>query len=166
MSEAMNPLDTDGAASGARAASAAGQAAAPPATGVARRPGLVTFSAIMLFLAAGFSVVWAILEFSGAPWVRNAYNAYGYTNFSSYLWLWGFLDLIVAAIAIYAGVDVLRGGPFGLIIGLCIAGFSALRWFFYLPVAPWLAVTVIAIDVLVIYGLVTNADYFDSRRLQ
>ncbi|HET9981488.1 MAG TPA: hypothetical protein VFQ32_13650 [Ktedonobacterales bacterium] len=130
-----------------------------------RRPGLVTFAAIMMFVNGGFSLVWAIQEFSSASWIRANLDGFGYSNLSSYLWAWGILDLILAGIAIYAGIDILRGRAFGLIVGLVIAGVSATRWFFYLPAASWTAVVIIAVDVLVIYGLVSGAEFFERTKL-
>jgi hypothetical protein len=123
---------------------------------LARRPGLVSFAAIMMFLLGGFQLTWAIVEFANAAWIRN--NIYG--TFGGYLWLWGILDLLFAGVALYAGYDLLRGGTFGQVVGLTIAILSAIRWFFYLPAAPWIAVTIIVIDVIVIYALVAHAEYF------
>jgi hypothetical protein len=38
--------------------------------------------------------------------------------------------------------------------------FSAVRWLFFLPIALIAAVVFIAIDILIIYGLVANEEYF------
>jgi hypothetical protein len=125
---------------------------------LARRPGLVTFAAIMMFLLGGFELTFALVEFANAAWVVA--NVYG--SFGGYLWLWGILDALFAFAAFYAGYDLLRGGTFGQVFGILVAGFSAIRWFFYLPAAPWLAVVIIALDILIIYGIVVNADYFST----
>jgi hypothetical protein len=122
-------------------------------------PGLVTFAAVMMFLLGGFQLTWAIVEFANASWI--AANIYG--SFGGYLWLWGILDVIFALAAFYAGYDLLRGGRFGQVFGLMVAGLSAIRWFFYLPAAPWVGIVMIAIDVLIIYGLVAHAEYFSTR---
>ncbi len=121
-----------------------------------RRPGMVTFAAIMMFILGGFEVVFAISEFANAVWLTDT----PYGDFNGYLWLWGIVDLLLAAIVFYAGYDLLRGGQFGFILGVMLAGISAIRWFFYIPWAPFLAVVVIAVDILIIYGLTSNADYF------
>lgn len=125
-----------------------------------RRPGLVTFAAIMMFLLGGFQLTFAILEFANATWI--ALNVYG--SFGGYLWLWGIIDALFALVAIYAGYDLLRGGVFGQWVGIAIAAVSAIRWFFYLPAAPWLAVVIIAVDILIIYGLVAHQEYFEEAR--
>src|SRR5215467_8623061 len=81
-------------------------------------------------------------------------------DYRLYLWLWAILDLLLALIPLYAGYDLLRGGTFGFIIGVVLASISAIRWFFYLPAQPILALVVIAVDILIIYGLTSSADYF------
>jgi hypothetical protein len=121
-----------------------------------RRPGLVTFAAIMMFVMAGFQIVFAIMEIFNASWLAS--TTYG--TFGGYLWLWGIFDLLLAFIPLYAGYDLLVGGQFGFIVGILIAGLSAIRWFFYLPSAPFLALVVIAVDILIIFGLTASADYF------
>jgi hypothetical protein len=123
-----------------------------------RRPGLVTFAAIMIFLLAGFEVMFALVEFWNAAWL--AASVFG--SFGGYLWLWGIFDLIFALAAFYAGADLLRGGAFGRVFGILIAIFSAIRWFFYLPAQPLIGVVIIAIDILIIYGLVAHSEYFDQ----
>jgi hypothetical protein len=129
---------------------------------VVERPGLVTFAAIMMFLLAGFQLVWAIVEFANAAWLSSV----TYGNFNGYLWLWAILDLLVAAAAFYAGYDILRGGSFGRVFGVVVAGISAIRWFFYLPAAPWVGIVMIAVDIIIIYALVEHSEFFDSMTAQ
>jgi hypothetical protein len=126
------------------------------------RPGLVTFAAIMMFLLAGFQLVWSITEFANAAWLSSV----TYGNFNGYLWLWAILDLLVAAAAFYAGFDILRGGSFGRVFGVVVAGISAIRWFFYLPAAPWIGIVMIAVDILIIYALVEHSEFFDSMAVR
>ncbi len=126
---------------------------------VTDRPALVTFAAVMMFILAGFQATWAIVEFFNVTWIAG--TTYG--TFNGYLWIWAILDLLIAGFSCYAGFDILVGGSFGYIYGLIIAVFSAVRWFFYLPAAPWLGIVVIALDILIIYALVFNTDYFSAR---
>ena len=123
------------------------------------RPGLVTFAAIMLFLLTGFQLTWALVEFSYAA--RLTSITYG--TFGGFLWLWGLLDIALALLAFYAGIDLLSGGRFGQVFGLIVAGISAIRWFFYIPAEPGMAIVLIAVDVLIIYGLVRHAEYFSGK---
>jgi hypothetical protein len=114
----------------------------------------------MLFLEGGFSVAWAIVDFTQPLWLLHVYSAYGFSAPSSTAWAWGFIDLLVGVVAVFAGFSVLRGGAFAQVIGLCVVSFSALRWFFFLPFVPVVAVVFIALDVLVVYTLATHSEYF------
>jgi hypothetical protein len=37
---------------------------------------------------------------------------------------------------------------------------STRPWFFYIPAAPWTAVVVIVVNILIIYGLSAHSEYF------
>jgi hypothetical protein len=123
-----------------------------------RRPGILTFAAVMMFVVAGLEALSALLAFAGTGWwVTDAGNLV-YANFV----FWGVVDSIIAIIALYAGIDLLRGGTFGLVMGYLFAVVAAIRWLFAIPAAPVLAVVVIALCVMVIYGLAKHSDYAEG----
>jgi len=122
-----------------------------------KRPGLVTFAAIMMFTLGGLSIVWAIEEFSNAAWLNNA----NLGLFSKTLFYWAISDLVIAAVAILAGLDVWRGGKVGRWIGIIISALSAIKAFFYIPWAPVAALLIVAMDILIIYGLSTSDEWFE-----
>jgi hypothetical protein len=128
----------------------------------AEPPGLITFASVMVFTLGGFQIVWAIVEFLNAAWLAG--TAYG--TFNGHLWLWGILDTIIGLAAIYAGYDILRGGTFGRIFGVIVAGVTSIRWFFYLPAAPILGVVMIAVAVIIVYALVSHRGFFESPSAQ
>jgi hypothetical protein len=68
----------------------------------------------------------------------------------------------LALLALIAGIDILRGGTFGFVMGYLFAVIGAIRWLFVIPAAPVLAVVVIALCVMVIYGLAKYSDYFEE----
>jgi hypothetical protein len=125
---------------------------------VARRPGMLTFAAVIMFMVAGFEVLSALLAFAGTGWWVTDMGNLVYTNFV----LWGIVDLVIALIALYAGIDLLRGGAFGIAMGYLFAGLGAIRWLFVIPAAPILAVVVIALCVMVIHALATHPEYSQS----
>ena len=125
------------------------------ASGVEHRPGMLTFAAVTMFVVAGFEVLAALLAFAGTGWWVTEAGNLVYAN----LVLWGILDSIIALIALYAGIDLLRGGAFGRVMAYVFAVVGAIRWLFVIPAAPVLAVVVIALCVMVIYALATHSDY-------
>jgi hypothetical protein len=119
---------------------------------------MLTFAAVIMFMVAGFEALAALLAFAGTGWWVTDMGNLVYTNFV----VWGLVDSIIALIALYAGIDLLRGGTFGLVIGYLFAGLGAIRWLFVIPAAPILAVVVIALCVMVIYGLAKASEYSQS----
>jgi hypothetical protein len=122
---------------------------------VTRRPGMITFAAVVMFIVAGFEALASLLAFAGTGWWVTDVGNLVYTNFV----LWGIVDAIIALIALYAGIDLLRGGGFGRVMAYLFAIVAAIRWLFVIPAAPVLAVVVIALCVMVIYALVEHPDY-------
>jgi hypothetical protein len=122
------------------------------------RPGALTFAAVIMFVVAGLEALSALLAFAGTGWWATSTGDLVYTNFV----FWGVLDAIIALIALYAGIDLLRGGTFGLVMGYLFAVVTAVRWLFVIPAAPVVAVVVIALCVMVIYGLAKHSDYSES----
>jgi hypothetical protein len=125
---------------------------------VARRPGILTFAAVIMFMVAGFEVLAALFAFAGSGWWVTDMGNLVYTNFV----LWGIVDSVIALIALYAGIDLLRGGSFGRGMAYVFAVVGAIRWLFVLPAAPILAVVIIALCVMVIYALSKDSDYVEA----
>jgi hypothetical protein len=125
---------------------------------VTRRPGMLTFAAVIMFMVAGFEALAALFAFAGTGWWVTDMSNLVYTNFV----LWGILDMLIALIALYAGIDLLRGGGFGRAMAYLFAVVGAIRWLFVIPAAPILAVVVIALCVMVIYALAKDSDYVDA----
>jgi hypothetical protein len=126
-----------------------------PARPVGPRPALVTFAAIMLIMLGGFELVVAITEF-----FRYAFGTLPPLADATYSIFWGILDVLYAIVLLYAGYALLQGQAVGRLIGLIVAVFAAIRWFFYLWYVPWASAVVIGICLLIIYGLVVHEDYF------
>src|SRR5215208_4204573 len=124
----------------------------------AHRPGVLTFAAVIMFVVAGLEALSALLAFAGTGWWATSTGELVYTNFV----FWGVVDAIIALIALYAGIDLLRGGAFGLVMGYLFAVVAAIRWLFVIPAAPVLAVVVIALCVMVVYGLAKYSDQLES----
>ena len=63
-----------------------------------RRPGMLTFAAVLMFIVAGLEALSALLAFAGTGWWATSEGNLVYANFVFY----GILDLIIALIALYA----------------------------------------------------------------
>jgi hypothetical protein len=120
------------------------------------RPGLVTFAAVVMFLVAGSEFIIAVRRLAWATWFLI--GDFGGLEWA--LWLWGVVDATFAIIAFYAGYEIVRARDSGRIVGIAIATFSALSWLYNIRTASWAAAIVIPLDILIIYGLAANREYF------
>ncbi len=77
------------------------------------KSGWEEFAAVVLFAIGFFRIISAIAYFA------NSYKLNNLTNglFSSHNWAWGVWDLMIATLAIFAGLSILSGGGFGRVVG-------------------------------------------------
>ncbi|NMO52265.1 hypothetical protein HH310_13795 [Actinoplanes sp. TBRC 11911] len=115
--------------------------------------GMVVFAGVMLLMTGTFQVIEGIVAI-----VRDDYFlvtrsglvlTWDYTT-------WGWIHLIIGVIAALTGIGVFLGQMWARVIGIIIAGISALANLAFLPAYPIWATIVIALDVLVIYALAVH----------
>lgn len=68
---------------------------------------------------------------------------------------WGWLQLALGVVIFAAGVGILMGMLWARIIGAILAGFSAIANFLFIPYYPIWSIIVIAVDVFIIWALLT-----------
>jgi hypothetical protein len=120
-----------------------------------RRSHWLMFAAVMLLVAAGVNLVWALNLFADAGWVSDVSASIA----GGSLWAWGLWDALMAGLCLFAAWDLLRGvGAYGKTIGITVAAFSIVRWLYWTPFAPLTAFAIILIDILIVYGLLTAWD--------
>jgi hypothetical protein len=113
-----------------------------------------------MLIVGGLHVIYAVSEFADHLWVLDKTNGLADTH----LWAWGIADAVVAAFLLIAGASLLGGGKFGRVVGLVWISLSAVRWLYWIPAAPLLAVVVLVIDVMIISSLTGNPQFFGSGR--
>ncbi len=69
---------------------------------------------------------------------------------------WGWIHLIVGAIVLLAGFYVMRGALWARIVGITLASLSALANFFFIPFYPFWALSIITLDIFVIWALAAH----------
>ena len=115
----------------------------------AQRSGWLEFTAVLMFAMAFFRIISAIAYFANSNKIDNVTNGL----FSSHLWAWGVWDVLIAVVAIFAGLSLLGGGGFGRVIGYIFGVLVIVQGFTVLDIAPWYGAVAIAAGVLVVYGL-------------
>ena len=66
---------------------------------------------------------------------------------------WGWIHLIVGLVALGTGIGIVMQQTWGRILGIFVAAVSTLSNFAFLPYYPFWSLTIIAIDVLIIWAL-------------
>jgi hypothetical protein len=125
-----------------------------------RGQGWLLFAGTMIMIAGFLDVIWGIAAIgnSGA-FVGNSH----YVIFDS-LNTWGWITLLIGIVQLIAAFSIWSQNPFGRVIGIFSASFSAVAILLYANAFPFVALGIFIIDILVIYGLVAYGGRPDSRR--
>ena len=110
----------------------------------------VMFAGVMLALVGLLNVVYGIAAIDDSTFF-TANAKYVITDLNT----WGWVVLGVGAVQFLAAFAIWSGSELGRWIGIVSAGCNAIVQMFFIAGFPLLSVTLFAIDVLVIYGLVT-----------
>jgi|SRR6187551_27889 len=127
-----------------------------PATGTrgtseAWAGGLATFAVAMLLITGMFQMLEGLATLVDDE-VLLGVNGYVY---ELDLTAWGWTHLVIGAVTALSGVFLIRGAFWARGVGIVFAGLSALANFVFVPYYPVWAILIIAMDVGVIWALVT-----------
>jgi hypothetical protein len=125
-----------------------GRYAAASATNSPSGIGWVTFAAVLLGLAGVWNSVDGILAIAGSR-VYTASSVFVFSNLNT----WGWIVLILGIIQLIAAGSLLAGSELARWFGITAAGLNAIGQLMFVPVYPWWAIAMFALDVLIIYGL-------------
>ena len=111
--------------------------------------GISTFAGVLLTLVSIWQMVQGIAAIANdTVFVRGL----------SYTWefdvtAWGWIHLVLGLIGLGTGIGILMGQAWGRILGIFIAGLSTVSNFMFMPYYPFWSLTVIALDVVIIWAL-------------
>src|SRR5215218_7704024 len=114
-----------------------------------RGHGWVLFAGIMLALVGILNIVYGIAAIGDSTFF-TANAKYVLTDLNT----WGWVVLGVGTIQFVAAFGIWAGSEWGRWVGIISASCNAIVQMFFIPAFPLLSVTLFAVDVLVIYGLV------------
>ena len=121
-----------------------------PPSGVA--VGFTVFAGVMMIMAGAFqglAGIIAIFENEFYATTRNYVLEFDVTT-------WGWIHLLLGLLILFAGFAVLSGQTWGRVIGITMAGLSALANFAFIPYYPVWSLVIIALDVFVIWALAAH----------
>jgi hypothetical protein len=115
---------------------------------VERGSGLLTFAGTMLAIVGVLNFVYGIAAISNSKfYTQNAH--YIISNLNTFGWAL----LVIGVIQLGAVFSIWAGTEWGRWVGVLTAGVNLIVQLLFLPSRPLAALAVVAIDILVIYGL-------------
>jgi hypothetical protein len=110
--------------------------------------GLVTFAGVMLMIVAVLNTIYGIAAIGDANFfVHGARYVFGD------LQTWGFFLVALGVAQGLAALAIWRGVPWGRWFGVASASVNMILQMLWIPAYPILSITLLAIDVFIIYGL-------------
>ena len=114
----------------------------------ARGQGLVTFAGVMLMIVAVLNTLYGLAAIDKANFfVADARYVFGDLS------TWGWFLLALGVLQAFAAFAIWRGAAWGRWFGVACASVNAILQMLWIPAYPILAMTILALDIAVIYGL-------------
>jgi hypothetical protein len=115
--------------------------------------GWISFAGIMMILLGAFQLVEGLVALlSPTYYLVGAEGLVLSVSFTA----WGWIHLLLGVLILAAGFGVMSGKTWARVVGIVLAGLSALANLTFIAAYPMWSIIVIAIDVAVIYALATN----------
>jgi hypothetical protein len=110
--------------------------------------GLVTFAGVMLMIAAVLNTLYGIAAIDNANfYIKDARYVFGDLN------TWGWFLLALGILQFLAAGAIWRGASWGRWFGVACASINAVLQTLWIQAYPILAMTLLTLDIIVIYGL-------------
>lgn len=115
--------------------------------------GWAFFAGIMMMMIGAFQVIEALTALFNQNYLLVKSNGLVvHVNIAA----WGWVHLVLGIVVVAAGFAVLAGKMWGRVIGIIVAGLSAIVNLLFIAAYPLWSMTIIAVDVLVIYALAVH----------
>ena len=114
--------------------------------------GWIAFAGVMMVVAGTLNAIYgliAVINDDWAVWTNSGSLLVDISN-------WGWVHLVVGLVVLASGVGVFSGNVLARTVGVIAATISLIVNFFFIPAYPIWAITVMTIDVLVIWALTAH----------
>jgi hypothetical protein len=114
--------------------------------------GFTAFAGVIMIMAGGFQSLSGISALAKDDFYVTTPNYVLNLDATQ----WGWTHLILGLVVLFAGFAVLSGKTWGRVVGIILAVLSALVNFAFIPVYPFWSITIIALDVFIIWALAAH----------
>ncbi|HEX3311494.1 MAG TPA: hypothetical protein VHS32_35055 [Streptosporangiaceae bacterium] len=110
--------------------------------------GLVLFAGVLLLVSGFWNLIYGIAAIANSHvFVANAHYVFGNLR------AWGWVTLIFAILLLIAGGGIMVGNQMARWFGVVVLGLNLIEQMFSIPSYPFWSLTIIALDVVALYGL-------------
>ena len=111
--------------------------------------GLIVFASAMLVIIGCFNLIYGIAAIANSHvFLANTHYVLGNLR------TWGWITLIIGVLQLLAAAGVVMGNQLARWFAVAVLGLNAIDQMFFIPAYPFWALTIIALDVVALYGLV------------
>ena len=114
--------------------------------------GWIAFAGVMMVISGSLNALYGLVALLNDEWVVWTNRGSLYLDISD----WGWVHLIVGLVVLVSGVGVFSGNVLARTVGVIGATVSLITNFFFIPAYPLWALTVVTINVLVIWALTAH----------
>ena len=114
--------------------------------------GFILFAAIMMLMAGGFQALQGLI----AIFENEFYVATRSYVFEFDATTWGWIHLLIGLLVAFAGWGLLSGRTWARVVAITVALLSAVANFLFIPYYPFWALTVITLDIFVIWAVAAH----------
>jgi hypothetical protein len=114
--------------------------------------GWIFFAAVLMILAGIMNAIHGFIAIVNDEWIVWGNRADLYLDLTA----WGWVHLLVGIVVFLAGIGLLSGNVLARAIAVIVASVSIIANFLFIPAYPVWALTIIAVDVFVIYALTAH----------
>jgi hypothetical protein len=114
--------------------------------------GWIVFAGVMMIIAGSLNAFYGVVAAVNDDWVGWTNRQNAFLDVSQ----WGWVHIILGLIVLLSGIGVFSGNILARTVAVIIASISLVGNFFFIPVYPLWALTVITVDALVIWALTAH----------
>lgn len=127
-----------------------GQEAPPEPTGWT---GWVAFGGMMMILLGSFQMIDGLVAlFNKTYYAVPSQGLVVSVNYTT----WGWVHLLIGAVALAAGFGLFTGATWARVLGISVAIVSAIVNFLFIAAFPVWGITLVTLDVLIIYAIAAH----------
>lgn len=114
--------------------------------------GWIFFAGMMMIIIGSLNAIYGLVALLNDQWVAFGNRGAVLVDVTQ----WGWIHLIAGLVVLVSGIGVMSGNILARTIGVVCVGISMVVNFASIPLYPWWSLTILAIDVLVLWALIVH----------